>query len=218
MLRLRGGALSHASHASEAVAGIISPGGVNTLLRPEIWEVTMPCVRDNEIEPRPACRYHVPPDVRPDIFTALRNVNMARTPTNGNGKCGLHAVFGWPDAHQEVKAKNHDALIRGILSSSCFGLQQKLGGAGRKRLVHVLTDIWPSYASTFFDEFGGVVLTPEASCFHRIFALAVNENARAQSREKYFLNSESCRRKDLAKVVLRYSLRRLFLNTSVHLF
>ena len=86
-------------------------------------------------------------DVAVEPIRILDGVRMTKISTNGNGKCGLHAVFGWPDAFQELKVEEH---IQALLPATRIELQETLSLAGKDRLAHVLTDIWPSDLYKYF--------------------------------------------------------------------
>ena len=115
-----------------------------------IWSIDKPCMRDCGVQVLHGGICRVPEDVGIESVRQLDGVLMSKICTNGNGKCGLHAVFGWPDAFQELKVEEHASFIQTLLPSTHIEIQEMLSQAGKRRLAIVLSDIWPSYISTFF--------------------------------------------------------------------
>ena len=92
---------------------------------------------------------------------ALKNshgVNVAVCRTNGNGKCGLHAVLGVPSA-RELKVNDERALLL-ILFSEIYGnvrtrlLQEDLltGSEAVQALDDVWSKIWTEFINPLMEQ------------------------------------------------------------------
>ena len=117
-----------------------------------LWVLDKPCLRDGGVRALHGGICRVSEDVAAEAIRSLNGVRKSKLSTNGNGKCSLHAVFGWPDAFQELKVEEHARFIQTLLPATRIELQEILSLSGKDRLAHVLTDIWPSYINTFFSK------------------------------------------------------------------
>ena len=160
-----------------------------------LWVIDKSCLRDGGVRALHGGICRVSEDVAAEAIRSLNGVRKSKISTNGNGKCGLHAVFGWPDAFQELKVEEHARFIQTLLPATRIELHEILSLAGNDRLAHVLTDIWPSYINTFFskqDEIGWCPVSPEARSFHRNLSLVEHFGILQACKDKYALNMASC--------------------------
>ena len=92
-----------------------------------LWTIDKPCLRDGGVRALHGGICRVSEDVAVEPVHILDGVHMSKISTNGNGKCGLHAVFGWPDAFQELKVEQHAMFIQTLLPATRIELQETLG-------------------------------------------------------------------------------------------
>ena len=117
--------------------------------------------------------------------------------------------------------EEHARYIQTLLPATRIELQEILSLAGKDRLAHVLTDIWPSYINTFFskqDVVGRCPVSPEARSFHRNLSLVEHFGILQACKDKYALNMASCLAKDEAKETLYQTLPRFFAADHVSYF
>ena len=69
--------------------------------------------------------------------------------TNGDGKCGAHAVFGSPSTSRELKVPNAAQLIKSILPDQFSAVQEKLNACGKILLTKVTSGVWGTSHSAF---------------------------------------------------------------------
>ena len=87
--------------------------------------------------------------------------------TDGDGKCGVHAVFGEASAEQRLKLHGCEAFIRSVFTASFTELKSKLHDVdGRRRIDDVVSNIWTTYVCTFFSM---EAVGDEATVFHSVF-------------------------------------------------
>ena len=89
----------------------------------------------------------------PSCIKDFHGVNVALCRTNGNGKCGLHAVLGVPSA-RELKVNDERALLLRLVSETHGNvrtrLQQEdlLTGSDD---VQALDDVWSKFRTEFIN-------------------------------------------------------------------
>ena len=126
----------------------------------------------------------------------LREKVYTRVPTSGNGKCGLHAVFGVPSANRELKVASEAQLIRRILPSDMLAMQNKLSESGKELLTKVTSGIWPQFICPYMKK---DPLTAEGHIFTELLESETHAAVMQQCRLQYTANINSQRRKDIAK-------------------
>ena len=128
---------------SASTAGLSTSGGVGAaeVQSPHSsWQASKIMLRDNELKvdltSSGICR--IPAHVNYDIsFHLFRDEVCTRLPTNGNGKCGLHAVFGQPTASGALKVASEAELIRCLIPSDIVAMKNKLSVRGQEILNDV---------------------------------------------------------------------------------
>ena len=176
-----------------------------------LWRASKVMVRDNELKinltSSGICR--IPAQEELDMSVQLlREKACTRLPTNGNGKCGLHAVFGEPSGAGELKVANEAHLIRRILPSDMVALQNKLSERGKELLAKVTSAIWPHYICPYMEK---APLTAEAEIFTKLLQSDRYAAVMQQCRLRYTANVYSQGRKDFAKKILLRDARSFFI-------
>ena len=196
-----------ATSSSRPRVGISPAKAVSTF---SLWQANKAMVRDNELKTDLTsfgiCR--IPVQVDHDVsLQLLREKICTRLPTNGNGKCGLHAVFGEPSGNGELKVASEAQLIRRILLSDLVGMQNKLNARGKELLTKVTSGIWLQFICPYMKK---DPLTPEAHIFTRLLQCDRYAAVMEQCRLQYTANINSQRRKDVAKAILHRDARSFF--------
>ena len=178
-----------------------------------LWQASKVMVRDKELRidftSSGVCR--IPVHQEHDMsMQLLREKVCTRLPTNGNGKCGLHAVFGEPSANGELKVASEAHLIRRILPSDIVAMQNKLSERGKELLAKVTSGIWPLCICPYMMK---APLTDEAHIFTRLLQSDKYAAVMQQCRLQYTANIDSQRRKDFAKKILHRDARIFLLMT-----
>jgi len=129
----------------------------NTFLGLVPWSLSLEDLESKNVEfiARYTCQVedaHVPLCIQ-----NLHGVHVAVCRTNGNGKCGLHAVLGVPNA-RELKVTDERALLLRIFNGTYSDLrtrmlQQALLGRSSavETLDYVSSKIWPSFIKPFLE-------------------------------------------------------------------
>ena len=134
-------------HMAHALHDVVEPETI------AIWEVAENSIRDCEVLMGHTGRCVFPDDEDDNVARQLQGREHMKVETNGNGKCGLHAVFGKPSPAQELKVTDAAHLIRSILPTSLHELRQRLDLPGEVLLAKVLTKIWPEFVCSYFQHF-----------------------------------------------------------------
>ena len=184
----------------DALLGI-TPGQDKAVLVGEfsLWQASKTMLRDNELNIDHAssgiCR--IPVQEEHDMsIQLLRDKVCTRLPTNGNGKCGLHAVFGEPSACGELKVTNEAQLIRRVMPSDMVAMQNKLSERGKELLMKVTSGIWPQFVCPYLKN---DPLTAEANIFMRFLQNERHSAVMQQCRLQHTANMNSQERKDFCE-------------------
>ena len=101
---------------------------------------------------------HVENDAAPDCVRALHGVVMRLCITNGNGKCGIHAIFGTP-VGREIKVANERDLVLKLFGRSYADLLSQVISKNPLRvethvqlLQNVFSKIWPSFIQPKYEQ------------------------------------------------------------------
>ena len=125
--------------------------------------------------------------------------------TNGDGKCGAHAVFGSPSTSRELKVPNSAQLIRSIFPNQFAVVQENLNACGKELLSKVTCGVWVNFLTPYFNR---EPLTSEAAVF--IGFLKRDASLLERCRLHFVTNERSREEKDKAKQKLHVESRSFF--------
>ena len=132
------------------------------------WELSEKDCTEQAVcfETRYTC--HVEDDAAPDCVRALHGVEMRVCLTNGNGKSGIHAIFGTP-VGREIKVANERDLVLQLFGRSYADLMAQVMAKNPLRVeTHVVvknifSKIWPSFIQPKLEqEFKDAQYEPDA--------------------------------------------------------
>ena len=119
-----------------------------------IWHPTLTLLRDKEVNIDFDNRYRciIPSSITHHMAERLRDNECMTLQTNGNGKCGLHALLGTPNAYGELQVNNEEEVMQTILPSSLDAMSNKLDASGLLLLKNMMSTIWSDYVTPFFEK------------------------------------------------------------------
>ena len=150
-------------------------------------------------------------DVVPEGIRSIHGEHMTwhEVQTNGNGACGLHAVFGVPSDQRELEHWDARGLARELLGTPFALLRQQLG-AQSEILTTVEAKIWEDFVLPDLEEEDVNRLTREVRIFATLFRGASYKDVRDKALRRRAENVQSGQAKDCAKEVLYVQLREIF--------
>ena len=131
--------------------------------------------------------------------------------TNGDGKCGAHAVFGYPSLYQELHVENIDALIRDLLPDRFSLFNEKLDAHGKELLSDVISGVWAEFLIPYFKK---ERLSSEAAALIRFLKRQSYASILDRCQAHFRASEQSRRFKDNAKATLHAESRRFFTGDS----
>ena len=141
------------------------------------------------------------------IVRNLEGRHFFTAATNGDGACGVHAVFGKPAHGGELRAHHARRIIRRHLDIPLRELREKININLRGMMQMVEASIWGEFVLPCLQ---GHQLTNEADIFRDNFEQSSCDLLRQQALEQHAANQESHRAKTEARNLLLQQLRPLF--------
>ena len=142
-----------------AVSSVLQPmeGSQQHYTSTNAWKLSHTTVRDEALRIQSSKELIVQIHAGESSLSAVNSLNgtiCLPADTNGDGKCGLHAVFGEPNAYRELQIGSIDTFFKDLWSSSYDDAWSTLGSDTERLLLdNVVSSIWPELVVPFFQSF-----------------------------------------------------------------